>query len=203
VKAGLVIAAVVLIPVLILGGCAASKYNEIVKKETAVEAKWADVQNQYKRRSDLIPQLVEVVKGAKNFEQQTLTAVTQARAATTSINVPASVFEDPAAAARYLQAQQGLTGALRQLFAVAENYPELKATQAFRDLQVQIEGTENRVTIARADYIEAVREFNVAIRTFPGNIAAKFMGKKEIEQLTFVEGEAALAKPPAIDFGDK
>ncbi len=202
-KTLLIVLVVVLLPVLIVGGCAMGQYNGIVSKETNVEAKWAIVQNQYKRRADLIPQLVDTVKGAKNFEQQTLTKVTEARSAVTKIEVPESVMKDPDAAERLVRAQQGLSGALRQLFAVAENYPELKATSAFRDLQVQIEGTENRVAVARNEFVEAVQEFNLAVRTFPGNIAARFMGKQEMKQLHFDESEQELAKPPKIGFGDK
>ncbi len=202
-KVLLIVLAIVVLPVLILGGCAVSQYNGIVTEETAVESSWADVLNQYKRRADLIPQLVETVKGAKNFEQETLTKVTEARSAVTKIQVPESVLTDPEAAERLIRAQQGLSGALRQLFAVAENYPDLKATQSFRDLQVQLEGTENRVTNARGFYVEAIRKYNLAVRTFPGNIAARFMGKREMKQLEFEESAKDLAKPPKVDFGGK
>src|SRR5262249_54289360 len=135
-------------------------------------AAWSEIDNQYKRRYDLIPNLVETVKGAADFEKSTLTAVVEARAAVGRVQMPDKLPTDPAQLDAYIKAQQGLSGALGRLFAVAENYPQLKATQNFLSLQDQIEGTENRIAVARRDYIDAVRVYNTSIRAFPGNLIA-------------------------------
>jgi LemA protein len=191
---------VIVVLVLLLGGCAMMQYNGIVGSDEKVGASWSEVQNQYKRRYDLVPQLVETVKGAANFEKSTITEVTEARASVGKVQLPAELPEDPAALQRYFEAQQSLGSALSRLLAVAEDYPELRATENFRDLQTQLEGTENRIAVARNDYIDSVREYNVRIRRFPGKLFASMFGFAEKPQLTVEEG---VTERPEIDFGDK
>lgn len=184
--------------VLLVAGCGVSTYNGIVSKQENVEAKFTEIKNQYKRRADLIPNLVEVVKGAKEFERETLEAVIEKRRHVTQIKVPDSVLENPQAAKAFLEAQESLGQALTRLLAVSERYPELKATQAFRDLAVALEGTENRIAVARRDYIEAVKQYNLAIRRFPGNLIAALFGFERAPQLEFEEG---VEETPKVDFG--
>ena len=198
VSAALVVVGVLVLLLLVLGGCAASQYNAIVGADEKVEASSSEVQNQYKRRYDLVPQLVETVKGAAEFEQSTITAVTEARASVGRLQLPDKLPEDPAQLQQYFEAQQGLGSALSRLLVVAENYPELKATQGFRDLQSQLEGTENRIAVARRDFIDSVRDFNVRIRRFPGNLFAGMFGFAPKPQL---EVEAGVEQRPEIDFG--
>ncbi len=193
--------AIVLIVVLLLigfAGCAGcGAYNSLVSQDEQVERAWADVETQYQRRADLIPNLVSTVQGAADFEQETLQAVTEARARATSINLTADDLDDPAAIQRYQEAQAALSGALGRLLAVAENYPQLRATEAFRDLQVQLEGTENRINVARRDYNAAVQSFNTTVRRFPGNLFAGIFG---FDRRTPFEADAGAEKAPVVEF---
>ena len=157
-----------------VSGCG---FNEVIAKDEAVKAAWSEVESQYQRRADLVPNLVATVKGAANFEQQTLTAVVEARAKATSIKVDASIIDDPERLKQFEQAQQQLSGALGRLLAVSEAYPDLKASAAFRDLMAQLEGTENRIAVARGRYIAAVADYNTTVQTFPAMCGAKIRGK--------------------------
>jgi LemA protein len=177
-----------------LGGCG---YNEVIERDEDVKAGWAEVQNQYKRRADLVPNLVNVVKGAANFEQETLQKVVEARAKVGQMNVDASTIEDPAKLREFEQAQGQLGGALSRLMVVAERYPELKATDAYRDLSAQLEGTENRITVARKRYIDAVAEYNKVVLRFPSSLGASMRGKKE--RPTF-EGDPGTERAPEVKF---
>ncbi|MEZ4255655.1 MAG: LemA family protein [Polyangiales bacterium] len=188
--AGLLIAASVLVAV---PGCG---YNAVIEHDEDVKASWAEVQNQYKRRADLVPSLVKVVQGAAEFEKSTLAQVVEARASVASMKVDSSVIDDPAKLKAFEAAQGKLSGALSRLLVVAEQYPELKAVAAYRDLQAQLEGTENRITVARGRFIEAVAEYNKVVLRFPSSIGASMRGKKE--RPTF-EGDSADAKPPEIN----
>lgn len=181
----------------LLAGCG---YNEIQAKDEAVKAAWAEVLSQYQRRADLIPNIVNTVKGEANFEQETLTRVVEARARATSIQATPELLNDPAALARFQQAQGELSSALSRLLVVVENYPNLKANQGFQDLRTQLEGTENRIGIARNRYIKATQEYNVLVRQFPVNLTAMVFGYKEKPQFA-VENEAELKKAPTVDFG--
>jgi LemA protein len=154
-------------------------YNEIIDRDEDVKASWAEVQNQYQRRSDLVPNLVKVVKGNAQFEKETLEGVVEARAKVAGVKVDASVIDDPAKLKQFEQAQQGLSGALSRLMVVVERYPDLKATEGFRDLQAQLEGTENRIAVARKRYIESVAEYNKVVEHFPTSIGAG-MRKKPV-----------------------
>lgn len=174
-------------------------YNDFQAKDEAVKAAWSEVINQYQRRADLIPNLVNTVKGYATHERETLEAVTKARAAATSIQVTPETLNDPAAFQRFQQAQGELTSALSRLMAVSENYPQLKADASFRDLQSQLEGTENRITVARQRYIVAVQAYNVLARSFPTNITAKVFSYKVKPTFT-VQNEAQISQPPAVDF---
>jgi LemA protein len=175
-----------------LAGCG---YNTIPTLEEQAKAKWADVQNQYQRRSDLIPNLVATVQGYAKQEKDTLTAVTEARAKATSINIDASQLTDPAKLQQFQAAQGQLSGALSRLLAVSENYPDLKSNQNFLALQSQLEGTENRIAVARRDYIEAARVYNTALQTFPTLLWAKtlFSGKQPLA--AFTANDAAQTAP--------
>jgi len=188
----------VLLVLVVLGAMAVSTYNGLVGKREKVAASWSEIDNQYKRRYDLIPQLVETVKGAANFEKSTLDSVTEARASVGRAQLPANVPTDPAQLQAYIAAQQGLGSALGRLLVIAEAYPDLKASAAFRDLQSQLEGTENRIAVARRDYIDAVLAYNTAIQRTPGNFVAGFAGMTPAVQLTIAEGERAT---PKVDFG--
>ena len=178
----------------LLSGCG---YNAIQQKDEAVKAGWSEVLNQYKRRADLIPNLVKTVQGYAQQERQVLTDVTNARARVGQIQVNA---DDAASLQQFQQAQGELSSALSRLLVVTENYPNLKSDQSFRDLQAQLEGTENRITVARGRYIQAVQDYNTYIRQFPQLITAKITGAKEKPNFT-VENEAAISEAPAVDFG--
>jgi LemA protein len=182
---------------LTLGGCG---YNEFQAKDEAVKAAWGEVVNQYQRRADLIPNLVNTVKGYASHEKETLEAVTRARAAATSFQITPEVLSNPEAFNKFQQVQGELSSALSRLMAVSENYPQLKADTSFRDLQSQLEGTENRITVARQRYIVAVREYNVLARSFPSNITAKLFGYPVKPSFT-VDNEKAISTAPAVDFG--
>ena len=181
---------------LALTGCG---YNTFQSTDEQVKASWSEVLNQYQRRADLIPNLVSTVKGEASFEQGTLTKVVEARAKATSIQATPELVNDPAAFQKFQQAQGELSGALSRLLVVTENYPNLKANQAFRDLQAQLEGTENRITVARNRYIKSVQEYNVAVRSFPSNLTAMIFGYKEKANFT-VENEKEISKPPSVSF---
>jgi len=183
----------------VLAGCG---YNEIQSKDEAVKGAWAEVISQYQRRADLIPNIVETVKGEADFERGTLTQVIEARAKATSIQATPELVNDPAAMARFQQAQGELSSALSRLMAVVENYPNLKANQGFQDLRTQLEGTENRITVARNRFIKATQDYNVLVRQFPVNLTAMVFGYKQKAQFT-VENEAAVQKAPTVDFGSK
>ena len=176
-----------------LSGCG---YNQIQQKDEAVKAGWAEVINQYKRRADLIPNLVNTVKGYAAQEQQVLIGVTEARAKVSQINVNA---DDAASLQQFQQAQGELSSALSRLLVVTENYPQLKSDALFRDLMAQLEGTENRITVARNRYIKAVQDYNVGIRTFPNNMTAMLFGYKEKPNFT-VENEKSISTAPKVDF---
>ena len=181
---------------LLLSGCG---YNTLQSTDEQIKASWSEVLNQYQRRADLVPNLVSTVKGEAKFEQDTLTKVIEARARATSVQATPELVNDPAAFQRFAQAQGQLSGALSRLLVVAENYPNLKANQAFRDLQAQLEGTENRITVARNRYIKAVQDYNVTVRSFPSNLTAMAFGYKEKANFT-VENEKEIAKPPTVSF---
>jgi LemA protein len=180
----------------LLSGCG---YNTLQAQDEQVKAAWSEVINQYQRRADLIPNLVNTVKGYAAQEQQVLLGVTQARARVGSIQATPELVNDPEAFKKFQAAQGELTGALSRLMAVAENYPQLKSDQNFRDLQAQLEGTENRITVARNRYIQAVQNYNVTVRSFPGNLTAMAFGYKPKPNFT-VENEAAISRPPTVDF---
>jgi LemA protein len=180
-----------------LGCCG---YNTLQSTDEQIKAAWAEVVNQYQRRSDLIPNLVNTVKGFAAQEQQVLLGVTEARAKAGAIQATPELVNDPAAFARFQQAQGELSSALARLLVTVERYPQLKSDQNFRDLQAQLEGTENRIAVARQRYIKAVREYNVVVRSFPSNLTAMLFGFKEKAQFT-VENEKEISKPPVVDFG--
>src|SRR5690242_11473847 len=195
-----VLAAIVLI-VLIVGGSVASTYNSLVGLDQGVQSQWAQVQNVYQRRADLVPNLVNTVKGAANFEQQTLTAVTEARAKVGQVTSAGlqNIINDPQAFQRFEQAQAGLSSALSRLMVVAERYPELKATQGFRDLQVQLEGTENRIAVERMRFNDAAREFNTKRESFPTVLIAGFFGSKFAPKPYF-QAQTGAEKAPEVKF---
>ena len=179
-----------------LAGCG---YNDFQSGDEAVKASWSEVVNQYQRRADLVPNLVNIVKAEANFEQTTLTKVIEARSKATSIQATPELINDPAAFQKFQAAQGELSGALSRLLVVTENYPNLKANQAFRDLQAQLEGTENRITVARNRYIKSVQEYNVTVRSFPSNLTAMMFGYKDKPNFT-VENEKAISLAPKVDF---
>lgn len=183
--------------ILILGGCGCSGYNSMVNLDENVKAKWSNVESDYQRRSDLIPNLVNTVKGAANFETETLTKVMEARSKATSVQVDPSKIS-PEQLAAFQQAQAGVSSALGRLLAVAENYPQLKATQSFQDLQAQLEGTENRIKVSRNDFNSAVQEYNTTIRRFPTVLYAGALGFQTREGF---KAEAGAEKAPTVDFG--
>lgn len=182
---------------LALSGCG---YNTLQSTDEEIKATWAEVLNQYQRRADLVPNLVNVVKGYAAHEVQVFTEVTEARARVGAIQATPELINDEAAFQRFVAAQGALTGAISRLLLVAENYPQLKADGLFRDLQAQLEGTENRITVARNRYIEAVKTYNVTVRSFPSNLTAMLFGYQTKPSFT-VENEAAIARPPRVDFG--
>jgi LemA protein len=181
---------------MLLSGCG---YNSIQSQDEQIKAAWSEVLNQYQRRADLIPNLVNTVKGYAAQEQTVLLGVTQARAKVGSIQMTPELANDPAALAKFQAAQGELSGALSRLLVVTENYPQLKSDQNFRDLQAQLEGTENRITVARNRYIQAVQGYNSFIRSFPVNLTAMMFGYKTKANFA-VENEAAISKPPSVDF---
>jgi LemA protein len=189
-------AAALLAATLLLGGCG---YNRLQGADEQVKASWSEVLNQYQRRADLVPNLVATVKGFASQEQQVLLGVTNARAKVGSIQATPELVNDPQAFQRFVQAQGELTGALSRLLLVAENYPQLKSDKNFLELQAQLEGTENRIAVARNRYIKAVQEYNVTVRSFPSNLTAMMFGFKEKPQFT-VENEKEIARPPKVDF---
>lgn len=190
---------VVLLLVAFAGCAGCGTYNNLVTSEEQVSQKWADVETQYQRRADLIPNLVNTVRGAANFERETLEAVTNARARATSINLSAEDLADPEKVRQFQEAQAQLGGALSRLLVVSENYPELRATESFRDLQVQLEGTENRINTARRDYNAAVTAYNTQVRRFPANIIAGLTG---FERRTPFEAAEGAETAPTVDFGN-
>ena len=181
---------------MLLTGCG---YNDFQRLDEQVKSGWAEVLNQYQRRSDLIPNIVATVKGEASFEQETLTKVIEARASATGIRATPELVNDPAAFQKFQEAQGQLTGALSRLMVVAEQYPSLKANQAFQDLRVQLEGTENRITVARNRYIQTVQEYNVLARSFPTNLTAMVFSYSVKPGFT-VANEAAISAPPAVSF---
>lgn len=178
-----------------LAGCG---YNDIQARDEAVKAAFSEISNQYQRRADLIPNLVETVKGAADFEKETLEAVIEARSRATRIEVTPELANDPAALQKFMDAQGQLSSALSRLFAVAEAYPQLRATDAFRDLQAQIEGTENRITVARGRYIETVQGYNTLVRSFPAVLTAKVIGAEP--KPTFEARAGVGDEPPEVRF---
>lgn len=180
-----------------LSGCG---YNEFQRLDEQTKAAWSEVLNQYQRRSDLIPNIVASVKGETSFEQDTLTKVVEARAKATSIQVTPETLNNPEAFKRFQQVQGELGSALSRLLAVSENYPSLKANQAFQDLRVQLEGTENRITVARNRYIKTVADYNVLARSFPSNLTAMIFSYQPKPNFT-VQNEAQISVPPKVDFG--
>ena len=181
---------------LMLSGCG---YNSIQSQDEQTKAAWSEVLNQYQRRADLVPNLVNTVKGYAAQEQTVLIGVTEARAKVGTIQATPELVNDPEAFAKFTAAQGQLTSALSKLMVVTENYPDLKSNQNFRDLQAQLEGTENRITVARNRYIQSVQTFNTTVRSFPENLTAKMFGYKPKPNFQ-VENEAAISKPPAVEF---
>jgi LemA protein len=181
----------------LLSGCG---YNQFQQKDEATKAAWSEVVNQYQRRADLIPNLVNTVKGYATHEQDTLEAVTRARAAATSFQITPEVLNNPQAFQKFQQVQGELSGALSRLMAVSEKYPDLKANANFRDLQSQLEGTENRITVARQRYIATVQDYNVTVRSFPTNLTAMVFGYQPKPSFT-VENEKAISSAPTVNFG--
>ncbi len=182
---------------LVLSGCG---YNEFQRGNEQIKASWSEVLSQYQRRADLIPNLVNVVKGQADFEQSTLQAVVEARSKATAIQATPELVNDPQAFQKFQQAQKELSGSLSRLLVVSENYPALRANQGFIDLQAQLEGTENRITVARNRYIRAVQDYNVTVHSFPSNLTAWALGYKEKPNFS-VENEQAITRPPTVDFG--
>jgi len=177
-------------------------YNDFQRLDEQVKSGWAEVLNQYQRRADLIPNIVSTVKGEANFEQETLTKVIEARAKATSIQATPELINDPAAFNKFQQAQGELSSALSRLMVTVERYPDLKANQAFQDLRVQLEGTENRITVARNRYIKTVQDYNVLTRSFPTNLTAMVFSYETKPSFT-VQNEAEISAPPKVDFGTK
>ena len=182
---------------LALSGCG---YNTLQTTDEDIKATWAEVLNQYQRRADLVPNLVNVVKGYAAHEKDVFTSVTEARARVGAIQATPELINDEAAFQKFIAAQGELTGAISRLLLVAENYPQLKADGVFRDLQAQLEGTENRITVARNRYIKAVQDYNVTVRSFPGNLTAMMFGFKTKPSFT-VENEKEISQAPKVDFG--
>ena len=180
-----------------LSGCG---YNTFQTTDEQIKASWAEVLNQYQRRADLVPNLVNVVKGYATHEKDVFTQVTEARARVGQIQATPELINDPAAFAKFQAAQRDMSNSLGRLMLVAENYPQLKADGVFRDLQAQLEGTENRITVARKRYIDAVQEYNNTVRSFPSNLTAMVMGYKVKPSFT-VENEKEISKAPKVDFG--
>jgi LemA protein len=190
------LAALALVAAVALSGCG---YNNFQQLDEQVKASWSEVLNQYQRRADLIPNIVATVKGEASFEQDTLTKVIEARSRATSIQATPELLNNPAAFDKFQRAQGDLTGALSRLMVVAEAYPNLKANAAFQDLRTQLEGTENRITVARNRYIKSVAEYNVLARSFPTNLTAMMFGYAVKPSFT-VQNEAQISTPPAVSF---
>ena len=182
---------------LTLSGCG---YNDFQRLDESVQSAWAEVVNNYQRRADLIPNLIATVKGATDFEKSTLEAVVNARASVGQLKVTPEVLNDPQSFENFQKAQAGLSSALSRLLVVVEKYPELKATQQFSELAAQLEGSENRITVARGRYIKTVQEYNVLARQFPSNLTAMLFGYKTKANFT-VENEKAISVAPKVDFG--
>jgi LemA protein len=191
------VVALLLVLSVALSGCG---YNTLQVTDEQIKASWGEVLNQYQRRADLVPNLVNTVKGYAAHEKDVLTQVTEARARVGAIQATPELVNDEQAFAKFQAAQGQLSSALSRLLAVSENYPTLKADGAFRDLQAQLEGTENRITVARNRYIQAVQEYNITVRRFPSNLTAMAFGYKVKPSFT-VENEKAIAAPPTVDFG--
>ena len=189
-------AAVAVLAAAALSGCG---YNDFQRLDEQTKSAWSEVLNQYQRRADLIPNIVATVKGEANFEQETLTRVVEARAKATSIQATPELVNNPEAFQKFQAAQGELSSALSRLLVVSENYPNLKANQGFQDLRVQLEGTENRITVARNRYIKSVQEYNVLTRSFPNNLTAMVFGY-EVKPSFTVQNEAAISAPPAVSF---
>ncbi|MDM4768106.1 LemA family protein [Pelomonas sp. SE-A7] len=189
----------VVVAALALSGCG---YNEFQRLDEQSTAAWSEVLSQYQRRADLIPNIVNTVKGEANFEQETLTKVVEARAKATSINVTPELAKDPEALKKFQAAQGELSSALSRLLVVSENYPNLKANQGFQDLRVQLEGTENRITVARNRYIKSVADYNVHARSFPSNLTAMMFGYQTKPNFQ-VQNEAAITTAPTVSFDTK
>ncbi len=187
---------IAMLTALALTGCG---YNDFQRLDEEVKAGWSEVLNQYQRRADLIPNIVATVKGEANFEQETLTKVIEARAKATSIQATPELVNDPAAFQKFQAAQGELSSALSRLLVVSEQYPSLRANQGFQDLRVQLEGTENRITVARNRYIKTVIEYNVKVRSLPTNLTAMVMGYQVKPNFT-VQNEAAISAPPTVSF---
>lgn len=200
---GCLVGLAVLAGLLVVGGILAmmvvSSHNGLAGAREDVASKWAAIDNAYKRRADLVPNLVATVKGAADFEQKTLTEVTEARASVGRMQLPAGLPTDEAQLKQYIQAQQSLSGSLSRLLVVSEQYPQLRATESFRDLQSQLEGTENRIGVARHDYIESVRDYNSRLAKFPGNVIGGMFNFQRAPQLEVAPEERAT---PKVDFGD-
>jgi LemA protein len=189
---------VLVVLALVLGGWAVGKYNALVPLAQSVDAQWAQVQNVYQRRADLIPNLVKTVEGAANFEKSTLTDIVNARASVGQVKIdPSKAPTDPATLAKFQAAQDGLSSALSRLLVVVEKYPELKANQNFLNLQSQLEGTENRISVERGKFNEAVKAFNVAVQVFPTNLIAGFFGYRA---KPYFEAKAGSENPPPVNF---
>jgi len=182
---------------LLLAGCG---YNDFQRLDEQTKSAWSEVLNQYQRRADLVPNLVATVKGEASFEQETLTRVIEARARATAVQVTPETLNDPQAFQRFQQAQGELSSALSRLLVVSERYPTLQANQGFRDLRVQLEGTENRITVARNRYIQAVQEYNVLARSFPSNLTAMVFNYDPKPNFS-VQNEAQISVPPRVEFG--
>ncbi|SFG74626.1 LemA protein [Duganella sp. CF458] len=191
--------AVGVLATVLLSGCG---YNDFQAKDEAVKAQWGEVVNQYQRRADLIPNLVNTVKGYASHERETLEAVTKARASATSMQVTPEVLNNPGALQKFQQAQGELSSALSRLMVVAEKYPDLKADASFRDLQSQLEGTENRISVARQRYIASVQDFNILARRFPTNLTAKMFGY-DVKPSFTVDNEKSISTAPTVDFNKK
>ncbi len=196
-RRGLLLAS--LLPAMLLSGCG---YNTMNAGDEQIKAAWSEVVNQYQRRADLIPNLVRTVEGFAEQEREVLIGVTEARSKVSSIEVSPEMIGDPAALQQYQSAQGELSTALSRLLVTVERYPELKSDQNFRDLQAQLEGTENRISVARNRYIESVREYNTVVRSFPTNLTAMLFGF-DVKPNFSVENEDALAEPPEVSFGDR
>ncbi len=185
-----------ILTVALLSGCG---YNDFQRLDEQIKSAWSEVLNQYQRRADLVPNIVATVKGEANFEQETLTRVIEARARATAINATPELINDPAAFQKFQAAQSELSGALSRLLVTVEQYPNLKANQAYQDLRVTLEGTENRITVARNRYIQAVQSYNVLARSFPTNLTAKVFSYGVKSNFT-VQNEAQISVPPAVNF---